>query len=222
MQLLFEGERCPDGVELFDYGVPKPGKTGAAKTIAAAGKDGQWFRYRTVRREPMRIELTNLEDALSIRYVNARSDEARADFLSRFGMIADDPMTSFRIQEIDRDYLMESQRSVRKLLVKATDTDHGTAVTALNNALHQHRSFALRATLRLNGPGGLPAMVLQPQTLFGLMLMEMTMAAENDVRLAECQHCRAAFLTGSLTGRRAHAVYCSDRCRVAALRARAK
>ena len=56
--------------------------------------------------------------------------------------------------------------------------------------------------------------------LGNLMLREIVMVVEKDARLTYCQHCRKAFLTGSTTGRRSHAAYCSDRCRVAAMRAR--
>jgi hypothetical protein len=35
-----------------------------------------------------------------------------------------------------------------------------------------------------------------------------------------CDHCGGVYWTGHRTGRRSHAKYCSDRCRVAAMRAR--
>ena len=63
-------------------------------------------------------------------------------------------------------------------------------------------------------------MLLQSQTLFGFMLMETTMAIVHDARVAQCEKCGAVFLTGPLTWRRPHARFCSDRCRVAAMRAR--
>lgn len=37
---------------------------------------------------------------------------------------------------------------------------------------------------------------------------------------AACAHCGGSFWTGHRTGARSHAIYCSDRCRVAANRAR--
>jgi hypothetical protein len=52
------------------------------------------------------------------------------------------------------------------------------------------------------------------------MLMEVAMIVAHDVRVAECEHCGTVFLTGALTWRRAHARFCSDKCRVAAMRAR--
>jgi hypothetical protein len=50
--------------------------------------------------------------------------------------------------------------------------------------------------------------------------MEMVMVTMHHVKLAHCAHCGDIYLTGSLTGRRSYAEYCSPRCRVAAARAR--
>jgi hypothetical protein len=65
-------------------------------------------------------------------------------------------------------------------------------------------------------------MLLKCSSLTNFMKMEIAMAAMHGAKLATCEHCGAVFLTGPLTGRRSHAKYCSDRCRVAAMRARNK
>ena len=63
-------------------------------------------------------------------------------------------------------------------------------------------------------------MLLECPHLTQFMTMEIAMIAMHGAKLGTCEHCGAVFLTGPLTGRRSHAKYCSDRCRVAAMRAR--
>ncbi|AWM23719.1 hypothetical protein AOX55_0000439 [Sinorhizobium fredii CCBAU 25509] len=62
--------------------------------------------------------------------------------------------------------------------------------------------------------------VLKADTLYDFMVMEVAAIHEAGAAAASCEHCGKIFLTGPLTGRRSHAKYCSDRCRVAAMRAR--
>ena len=208
MLLIFESERCPDGVELFDYGPERPLRRG--QTIAGAPRSGRWFRYRTKRRERLHLESPNLENPVVVQYVNARTDEDRASFFSRFGLPTG--------QEIEPDEIAQGQRGFKALLAKAGSEDAVQGLEAVNATLAKYRSFYLQPVLRLGD--GTPQMLLQPQTLVGFMLMEISAVLLNGARFTSCQHCGSAFLTGPMTWRRAHAVYCSDRCRVAAMRAR--
>ena len=63
-------------------------------------------------------------------------------------------------------------------------------------------------------------LTLHPENLFGLMALEVALAHEAGATATACEHCGKFFLTGPLTGRRSHSKYCSDRCRVAAMRKR--
>jgi len=63
-------------------------------------------------------------------------------------------------------------------------------------------------------------MLLKTKTLRSFMVMEMAMIVGHGVLAHKCENCATIFLTGPLTWRRAHARFCSDRCRVAAMRAR--
>src|SRR3569833_1145357 len=67
---------------------------------------------------------------------------------------------------------------------------------------------------------GSPRMVLKARSLMDTMLMECMAVAEHGARFAKCENCGDVFLTGPLTWRRSHARFCSDKCRVAAMRAR--
>ncbi len=89
------------------------------------------------------------------------------------------------------------------------------AATVVNKRLASSKGLAL-----------VPALVdgnrlsLRLRSLYALMLMELAMIVEKGARLASCGHCKVVFLTGPTTGRRSHVRFCSDRCRVAAKRAR--
>jgi hypothetical protein len=205
--LSFQSETCPDGVELVDYGPEKPPKKGA--TLLDYEKFGRWFRYRTNRRAAVRVEMPGLENPAVVAYINARDDTQRASFFSRYGLWA---------PEIDASDVRESQQRFRALLRLAGGKDQTAAVESVNAAIASHRSFNLQPEFDL--ASGSPRMLLKAQSLLGFMLMESAMVAAHGARFATCEHCAAAFLTGPLTWRRAHARYCSDKCRVAAMRAR--
>jgi hypothetical protein len=213
--LVLESERCPDGVQLVDRGPERPaGKALILReTVVYGTVGGKWFTYRTKRRVPVRIEIPNLEHTVVVAFVNARTDEERVAFLSRFGLTV--PKA-----EIKRSDVLTSQRQLRGLLAIAGGEDKAAAIEAVTGAVGSHGSFNLQPALDLAGERGAPRMMLQIPTLLGLMLMETAMAASNDAKFAACAHCEAVFLTGPLTWRRAHAKFCSDKCRVAAMRAR--
>jgi hypothetical protein len=205
--LAIDIERCPDGVEMVDSG----------------------YSYRTNRRETERIVLADLEDPIVMAFVNATDDEGRQLFFGRFGLIG---LTRFWHERsgrqwlhgsapgIRRDDILKDQSWFRKLLQNAGGEDAAAATTAVNSALAKHREFNLQPTIQLTGPRGTPRLLLKSDSLLGFMLMETAMVVAIGVRLAECEQCGTLFLTGPLTGRRSHARFCSDRCRVAAMRAR--
>lgn len=63
-------------------------------------------------------------------------------------------------------------------------------------------------------------LVLEADTLFDFIVLEVAAIHDAGAVATSCEHCRKIFLTGPLTGRRSRAKYCSDRCRVAAMRVR--
>jgi hypothetical protein len=206
--LAIEIERCPDGVEMTD---------------------SDHYRFRTNRRETQRIVLADLEDPIVIAFVNATDDDARQLFFGRFGLIG---LTRFwhdrsgrqwvhgGAPDVRRDDTLKDQSWFRKLLQSAGGGDATAAMTAVNSALAKHREFNLQPTIQLAGSRGTPRLLLKSESLLGFMLMETAMVVANGARLAECEQCGTLFLTGPMTGRRSHARFCSDRCRVAAMRAR--
>lgn len=205
--LAIDIERCPDGVELVD-GV---------------------YRWRTERSETERITLRGLEDPVVIAFVNATDDASRQLFFSRFGLLKPTKWWHERLAKqfiyhgptgLIQDDILEDQSRFQKLLEQAGGEAPTAAMTRINRALETFDDFKLRATFPLTGTDGAPRLVLKSESLIGFMLMETAMVATHGACLAACEQCDSQFLTGPLTGRRSHARFCSNKCRVAAMRAR--
>jgi hypothetical protein len=205
--LAVEVERCPDGVEL----VTLPAIQG--KSIATTRDEWTVFRYRTKRRESERFEFTDLESPIVVAFVNATDDERRQRFFSMCGLTIPD-------HQVDRESVLLSQRQFRHLLSRAGGADAAAAMEAVNANIAKHIAFALQPTVHLAGQSGMPRLLLRSTSLLGFMVMETAMVVAHRARLASCEKCDTVFLTGPLTSRRSHARFCSDKCRVAAMRAR--
>jgi hypothetical protein len=213
--LFYEGERCPDGVDLFDV----PDLRGAIKPKKA-------FRYRTDRREQFRWEIENLENPIVIEFINAREDADRIRFLSKFGLLRrspfGDPLLGPNADPALASYreFIDSQKAFRNRVYAHCELGQAEGLTAINKWFEHGRPPTLEPRLDLATEKGTPRMLLRCKYLTEFMTMERVTAAVLGAKLATCEHCGAAFFTGPLTGRRSHAKYCSDRCRVAAMRAR--
>jgi hypothetical protein len=104
---------------------------------------------------------------------------------------------------------------MRQKIVIAGSPDQVDALVSLSQPqIRLLTSFHLR--------DGKPQMLAQCDYLLDFMRMEIGMIALNGAKLVACEHCKNLFLTGPSTSRRIHAAHCSDRCRVAAMRARNK
>lgn len=182
------------------------------------------FLHLSDRRLPLRLELASLENPIALHFVNARDDTARVKFLSRFGM----PDNLHRHTGIPAASLYGLQNCIRELLAKAGGEDPVEAVGAVNEALDGRmvrglggrQLHSVRPVLDFAPGSATPRLTLEPATLFSFMILEAALVVANEARLTSCGHCDKLFLTGSLTGRRSHAIYCSDKCRVAAMRKR--
>lgn len=217
-----------------DADIPENYLEMARQEIAGVDLTGPLFRYRSDRRVPVRYDLTDLEDPIILQFVNARDGATREMFLSRFGMPTAgrgrDHAPSSRIYA---DAMHRLQVSMERLIIKAGGEDPMDAINALNDLLGglstelQDRHSRLprvyggvKPILDFSAGSGRPRLALRPESLFAFMVLEAAMVAANGARLAACEHCGKFFLTGHLTGRRSSAKYCSDRCRVAAMRKR--
>ena len=208
--LFLESQRCPDGVQLAH-----------PPAIYDGAEPGLRFRSRTNRQEPFRREFENLEDPIVVEFVNAREDTDRIKFFSKYGLLFVEKFTHPAAKNFGSDYefVIASQKELRDSLTKATGPQVD-ALQAINSSLGRYGPINLQPTFDLGGAAGAPRMVLKFSDLMQFMAMEIAMVAMQGAKLGTCEHCGAVFLTGPLTGRRSHAKYCSDRCRVAAMRAR--
>jgi hypothetical protein len=210
--LLYESTRCPDGVELVAEGLKK-----------------KWFRYRSDRRVPIRLELTNLENPVVIAFVNAKSDDDLAQFFSRFGfhhqyhqLDGQPEDKSFAAFMGNTAWALTFQqscfhglRATRDFADEPDREDREKAMAAITD-LFEDPMGGFFPSLTF-GDDGLPRMLLRASTLADFMRMEIAQVVLHGAKVTACDHCASAFLTGPLTWRRSHAVYCSDRCRVAAM-----
>jgi hypothetical protein len=187
-----------------------------SQVIGRLVQTGVWIRHASSRVSSIRIDLPNLEDPLVIRFVNARSDEALIQFCSRFGI-----PTWRQEKEEAGTKIVGHQKSLENLLVLAGGVDRKEAVNAANRGMALFASRGLTPQLDGLGQSGALRLALTPDSPLVFMTMECAMVAHSGARLARCAHCENVFLTGPMTGRRSSAQYCSDRCRVAAARARA-
>lgn len=206
-QLMLEWERCPDGVEIVDHGPAPKTEPGRTKLVEPYG---MWLSARSARRVPVIYEMRDLENPVVMHFLNAHTADNMIAFHARFGMRG----------STDTAPLVECFRerdNLANFLAYSTAGHIGEATEIVNTVLS---SVRLRPTVDFSGPGRMPAITLHPVSLWQFMAMEVATAASCGAELAQCENCRKLFLTGSLTGRRSHAKYCSDRCRVAAMRKR--
>ena len=196
----------------------------------AAGFRLAIYRYRTFRRETERITLSDLENPIIVAFVNAADDEQLLSFFERFGLPKLTPWWHERHPkvwiygnlhpEIHRDDILRDQLLFEELLQNAGGRNPAAAIETVNSAFERPDEFDLKPTFHLTGPHGSPRMLLKCKSLIGFMLAETAMIATHGARVARCEKCDIIFLTGPLTWRRSSAHFCSDRCRVAANRAR--
>ncbi|MBZ9695510.1 DUF6076 domain-containing protein [Mesorhizobium sp. CO1-1-9] len=201
-----EWQRAADGVKLIHD---------KALARKRADGDGRAIRARSDRTVPVTYELSNLENPIVATFLNCRDDKDLEAFVARFGDLQkQDEWLGFvpwiqHLQEVMMVGLVWS--SPKKLHPQANDL--------MNKVTARRVSLQPSFELAPNDANSL-RLVLHPDSLASYMVMEIALAHEVGAVATTCEHCKKYFLTGPLTGRRSHAKYCSDRCRVAAMRVR--
>jgi hypothetical protein len=206
---ILDWEFCPDGVELASATDPV-------------------YRYRSDKRTAVRYELINLETPIALAFANARTDADRVAFFSRYGLIVRPTKHVWHYTQLgpERDWwppLSAEKVYLEHSLIQALITtigridskDTGAAIVTAENALAR-----VSLTPTLDHRQGHPRLAVKVNSLFDFMLMEVALIGVEGARCSSCARCGTMFVTGPKTGRRSSAVYCSDRCRVAAMRQR--
>ena len=214
----------PDGVELTE------------------NEKGDRIFGRRGRREPLRLEMVNLENPVVVEsstlatmtsakvcfefggiyeeseFNNPQARAAQEQGARKLGVVISAHKPD--IFGVQYDQIVSSQRWLKRVLVGATGDDPAVVLSAINKSARKNIGTCLYPIFNLAGEAGAPQMLLRCQHLRDFMSMEVAFAALQRAKLATCEHCGDVFLTGPTTGRRSHAIYCSGRCRVAAMRAR--
>ena len=197
--LLVEVDYCPDGV------------------IVAEG----FFRRRTDRIERLRLVTVDLADPVVLQFVNARDD--LVPFMSKYTDGSLDGVSHLLTFHEDRPGSpLGIQNKLREMLLSAGGDE---PIDPLIQMVSEPLPIALTPiNLRpaFNLERGKPRMLLRCADLMMFMQMEIAMVALEGAKVVICEHCRDLLLTGPSTSRRSDASFCSDRCRVAAMRARKK
>jgi hypothetical protein len=194
-------ERPIDGVEIVPYGLVQGSTTTETRFVCA----------RSDAMEPLSYEVTNLENPLAIRFINTESEDDVVAFVSRFGL--------------PQKLSAPNQVCLTSLSALKQDLEDVLGLGAFPNSVEKARHVNDMLKYVSLAPSfeyadGANKLIMRPTDLADLMMMEAVFAYEVGATLSRCAHCSKAYLTGSMTGRRSHAVYCSDRCRVAAMRKR--
>lgn len=209
--------RCLDGVDT---------KYGVYGEVTDTLPNGQVHVYvsgdtlfveRSDRFDDVTYRVANLENPIVLHFINCfesgNEPAAYGAFLSRFGM----PIRKAEVHIAEMDHLA-NQFTVGLALSTNIENTSDKALSTNDFLKNVH----LIPTFEFDGPDAAGRLVLQPDSLLGFMAMEVALAHESGAALTSCSHCKKFYLTGPLTGRRSHSRYCSDRCRVAAMRKRNK
>lgn len=204
------------------------------KAISVVG--GFMLMAESDERETLTLESVDLENPIGLRLANCRTKDDFIAFCNRF----DDGSFSHHfmdggvgpaISEEMRDRwsaALGSERSMESVnrsgvnaelgrIARSMRMPGGGPVGAAPEAPIEPEA-ALRPQIRF--VDGRPRLVLETNSISGFMMLELAAAIEAGVTATTCNHCGKLFLFGPFTGRRSHGRYCSDKCRVAAMRAR--
>lgn len=212
--------------------------TGGYKVFPLSGPfhGGFMLLPQSEERETITFESVDLENPVGLRLANCQTKEEFLSFCNRFddGSFnlafmngATGPAESIGMREawsvaLCSEPSMEAvnrsgvnaqlDQIARSMLMPGGDPVSGVPETPIGP------QATLRPQVRV--VDGRPRLVLETLSMRGFMMLELAAAIEAGVTAVACEHCDKLFLFGPLTGRRSHGRFCSDRCRVAAMRAR--
>ena len=210
--LLYETERCLDGLNL------------------ATDADGErYFRPVSKRRKSVRLLTTDLANPAVVQFANMGDNllpfmslystcEVYEDEDAEPAVTLEDgtPVDTGVAPYVYLDRVEANQRNLRQHLI---DIGGPNPINAVDRLAQLH-GIPLRSIVRLQD--GKPQLLLKCDDLFDFLRMETALIALEGAKVVVCDHCKNIFLAGPGTGRRPHAVHCSDKCRVGATRARKK
>jgi len=237
--LELEWSRCPDGVRVVEthkgrffesrteireavrYELRNLEDTLIVRFLNATHPDvirkSDKRKRKPIREFASRNEMGKLVKTKSVQF---DIDAGFASFFSRFGLPISGTSMPWNFAEGQHD-------EIAKLFWAATggyiDQTSEVSVQEFNRLISEWRGYSVMPTLRHpEMPDGTPRLIYRVNNLLAFMAMEAALIAEAGAKAKHCENCLTLFIHGPLTGRRSHAEYCSDKCRVAALRRRNK
>jgi len=150
--------------------------------------------------------------------------DALCDFTAKYGLAN---------QEFDAQGIIGESCTINRLFIHRdffgrlwNKIANGDLSSATEQFQRRKRPGAIR-DMHLMSPdiafrNGRPSLSISIEGLTDFMLMETALVITGGGQVMRCQHCNTIFNTGPGTGRRNTALYCKNRCRVAAQRARQK
>lgn len=153
----------------------------------------------------------DLEDPVFVRLINCDSTGDFEKFFQRYGALADDVKSPVEVRQFAASLRKTAEFALSDSR-PAGGGDHEKASNRLLSGVH--------ATPKVSAHDGAVRVVLDAPDLKSFAVFELAAAVGAQAKARRCDHCRRLFLYGPMTGRRSHAKYCADRCRVAAMRAR--
>ena len=192
--LLYETERCLDGLRLDAEG---------------------YFRPLSERREPVRIITADLANPVAIQLANADDLVRFMSWYSAGDIITPGTFPRDYTPHIHITRIEAMKLAFRQFLIDASGPNPVDTFVALSRPF-----VSLKASLRLYE--GKPQLLAQCDDLLNFLRAETMLIALEGAKVVVCEQCQDLFLAGPGTGRRVHAIHCSDKCRVASSRARKK
>lgn len=180
---------------------------------ADPGGNDPFFRRRSDRFIATEVTVRDLEDPAAIALANCQTTRDFEAFITRRGFLVacDGPEETSLLTGLASDFSADLELCNAPVMAKIERA----------RQLVQD-PVTVQLDVQLNTETERPEIVHRVLTLSDLMRAEIVLAYQAGAAFGRCQHCSKGFLTGYLTGRRSSSVFCSDRCRVAAMRARKK
>jgi hypothetical protein len=196
--------------------------------LGLAGTTGEGdVEFRTTRRERYPLRADGTGNSVVLKYLAAKTDQQLLEFVSEYGF--PDPHGGGREEGTGLPTpegafwqpmsTLKGDRHLLEQLIKLFDVDPAGAIGHFQKIASLHIA-SLKPGLVLRPGSDKPTLSLTPRTLLGYMFLEAGLIMSGSNRIATCPWDGVPFLAGTYKGKRTTAVYCSNRCRVAAQRAR--
>jgi hypothetical protein len=208
MELIdFAWHRCIDGyrVERFDDDPEELFRYGVLISVS-----GRFEPYRPTEFPALFQQFADVP----------HSTAGMTDFANRFGLLSGERRRpSYRMSCIVVHSLLAYHRDIRWAIARVQAGKLRSVVHHYNEVGEDPGFGRCRTELRMQ-PDGKISLVFVPSSLIEFLWVQFARHVGYGAKLLRCERCATPFSTGSGTGRRETAKFCSNRCKVASFRQR--